>query len=132
MAAYNNSLQNEVSKIRFRTFTEHCCCEFILYISRINKLKVVYHNISQKNWLRHLCRRRTNRHTYKTSTKSLGKKRKAMCIKLIRRYCIERYSTNSQMLGSKMAKNLTQKVTIFCNQCINKPHLCLPCFNKLY
>ncbi|CAD1475847.1 unnamed protein product, partial [Heterotrigona itama] len=33
----------------------------------------------------------------------------------VRRYCTECYDTNSQMLGSKMAKNLMQKVTTFCN-----------------
>ncbi|CAD1480568.1 unnamed protein product, partial [Heterotrigona itama] len=34
----------------------------------------------------------------------------------VRRYCTECYKTNSQMLGSKMAKNLSKKVTTFCSQ----------------
>lgn len=130
---YNNPLRKSMKWYRKLNF------EFLLNTAVVNlhiknnKPKDVYHNISQINWLRHLRRRRTNRHTYNLN-KITWKKRKAMRIKLVRRYCIECYNTNSQIrLGSKMAKNLMQKVTIFCNQYkINKPHLFLSCFNKLY
>jgi len=49
-----------------------------------------------------------------------------------RRYCTECYNQNTRMLGPKTAKNVTQKVTTFCNQCTKKPHLCISCFNKLH
>ena len=50
----------------------------------------------------------------------------------IRKYCTECYQYNARMLGPKTAKNVTPKVTTFCNECTRKPHLCLSCFNKLH
>lgn len=75
-------------------------------------------------------RRRTNKSTHVQNFSIAWKKRKVRIN--LEDTCIECYNTNSQMLVSKMAKNLTQNVTIFCNQCTNKSHFCLPCFNKLH
>ena len=50
----------------------------------------------------------------------------------IRKYCTECYQYNARMLGPKTAKNVTPKVTNFCNECTRKPPLCLSCFNKLH
>ena len=32
----------------------------------------------------------------------------------------------------KIAKNRTKKVTTYCPDCIDQPHLCLKCFNTVH
>ena len=39
---------------------------------------------------------------------------------------------NVKQLGSKIAKSRTKKMTTYCPNCIDEPHLCLKCFNILF
>ena len=40
-------------------------------------------------------------------------------------------SVIKKQLGSKIAKNRTKKVTTYCSDCIDEPHLYLKCFKIL-
>lgn len=51
---------------------------------------------------------------------------------LERKFCRECYKKNVKLLGSKIAKNRTRKVTTYCPDCVDTPHLCLKCFNKVH
>ena len=51
---------------------------------------------------------------------------------LARKFCRECYKKNVKQLGSKIAKNRTKKVTTYCPDCIDEPHLCLKCFNTVH
>ncbi|XP_033318338.1 uncharacterized protein LOC117215878 [Bombus bifarius] len=51
---------------------------------------------------------------------------------LARKFCRECYKKNVKQSGSKIAKNRTKKVTTYCPNCINEPHLCLKCFNTVH
>ena len=51
---------------------------------------------------------------------------------LVRKRCKICYESNVKKFGSKSAKNCTKKVVTFCDGCPDKPHLCLPCFNKVH
>ncbi|XP_033358112.1 uncharacterized protein LOC117237845 [Bombus vosnesenskii] len=51
---------------------------------------------------------------------------------LARKFCREYYKKNVKQLGSKIAKNRTKKVTTYCPDCIDEPHLCLKCFNTVH
>lgn len=49
-----------------------------------------------------------------------------------RKRCVSCYFKNSREKGSKVAKNNTVQVSTYCDDCENKPHLCLSCFNELH
>lgn len=49
-----------------------------------------------------------------------------------RRTCVSCYYKNSRERGRKFAKNSTVKVATYCDDCENKPHLCLSCFNEIH
>ena len=51
---------------------------------------------------------------------------------LARKFCRECYKKNVKQIGSKMAKNRTKKVTTYCPDCIDEPHLCLKSFNTVH
>ncbi|CAG4960623.1 unnamed protein product [Colias eurytheme] len=53
-------------------------------------------------------------------------------VRVARRTCRECYKEIASTMGSKIAKNKSQKVITYCEQCPSKPSLCLPCFNKLH
>ena len=42
------------------------------------------------------------------------------------------YRKKNKQLGSKIAKNRTKKVTTYCPDCIDEPHLYLKCFNTVH
>ncbi|CAK9832658.1 PiggyBac transposable element-derived protein 4 [Anthophora retusa] len=50
----------------------------------------------------------------------------------IRRRCKICYERNVKKFGSKSARNCTIKVGTFCDSCVDKPHLCMACFNKVH
>lgn len=101
------------SHVKRATFIEQLLL-WIRFLYIKNKQAKIYHNTSQKiDW-------DTQKKDEQIDTRTklrhfTWKKRKAVRINL-KDTCIECYNKNSRMLGSKMAKNLTQKVTIFCNQ----------------
>lgn len=53
-------------------------------------------------------------------------------VRITRRFCNNCYKNNVNLYGSKIARNKTKKVSTFCNECENKPHLCLQCFNIIH
>lgn len=57
-------------------------------------------------------------------------KRKEGKVSSTRRFCVSCYKESVKKWGSKLAKNKFHKVSTFCDQCVNKPHFCLPCFDK--
>ncbi|CAK1584313.1 unnamed protein product [Parnassius mnemosyne] len=57
---------------------------------------------------------------------------KEATVRSTRRFCAQCYKTNVDTYGSKAAKNKTKKVSTFCSECDNEPHLCLPCFNRIH
>jgi len=59
-------------------------------------------------------------------------KKKEGNFNLIRRPCKICYEKNVKNLGSLSARNCTIKVATFCDSCVDKPHLCLPCINKVH
>lgn len=59
-------------------------------------------------------------------------KKKESNFNSIRSRCKICYENNVEMFGSQSARNSTVKVATFCDSYIDKPHLCLPYFNKVY
>ena len=51
---------------------------------------------------------------------------------LARKFCREWYKKNVRQLGSKAAKNRRKKVTTYCPNCIDEPHLCSKYFNTVH
>ena len=51
---------------------------------------------------------------------------------LARKFCRECYKKNVKQLGSQIAKNRTKRMTTYCPDCIDEPHLCLKCFNTVH
>ncbi|CAK9813738.1 hypothetical protein ANTPLA_LOCUS7958 [Anthophora plagiata] len=51
---------------------------------------------------------------------------------LTRKFCKKCYKKNVKLLGSKIAKSQTKKVTTYCLDCIDQPHLCLKCFTTVH
>ncbi|XP_033356925.1 uncharacterized protein LOC117237266 [Bombus vosnesenskii] len=51
---------------------------------------------------------------------------------LARKFCSVCYKKNVGQLESKIAKNRYKKVTTYCPDYIDEPHLCLKCFNTAY
>ncbi|XP_045765134.1 piggyBac transposable element-derived protein 4-like [Maniola jurtina] len=51
---------------------------------------------------------------------------------IVRRSCSQCYKNIVQSQGRKQAKNKVKKVQTFCDDCPNKPFLCLDCFNKAH
>ncbi|GBP54651.1 hypothetical protein EVAR_35913_1 [Eumeta japonica] len=54
-----------------------------------------------------------------------GLLRKEGSVRTMRRFCIECYKDCVKTFGSRAAKNKAKKVKTYCNECPNKPYLCL-------
>ena len=74
---------------------------------------------------------RAVKYTYSTkiATRNAGERKASVLgMKVLQEY----YKENVKQLGSKIAKNRTEKVTSYCPDCIDEPHLCLKCFNTVH
>lgn len=53
-------------------------------------------------------------------------------VRLNRRTCHQCYKDKTKVMGRMLAKNRSPKVATYCENCPNKPFLCLTCFNKTH
>lgn len=104
---YNTKSNNPISILEYRK-------KLILYLCNIG-------NDSYTEEDDHVPRCRKRHELQKDSRKPAKRNRCKSC-----------YAKCVKDHNSQIARNTVKRVTTFCNDCPNKPFLCIPCFNKIH
>ncbi|KAL0879436.1 hypothetical protein ABMA27_003187 [Loxostege sticticalis] len=91
-------------------------------------IEVILNTAVVNGWIMYTENKKVKEGITKT-TKAPAEKREGN-VRNTRRFCSVCYKKNTAILGYKIAKNRTKKVTTYCKECPNEPYFCLACFNK--
>lgn len=137
MASYSSPLRKSVR------WYKKLAIDLLLNTSLINAL-ILYKQVTTKNIqivdfrkdiVKKFCRKKSSTTTPGTQgpKRALHKiSRKPGPASKTRRACQECYKQNVISKGREYARNKTKKVTTYCETCLDKPFICLECFNTCH